>query len=117
MEYRQCVFQIIAQSLSQEPWLYTLYAQRRYHLNYLKENKMVKEYLTKETYANFAFALPDYDQIQEINIFSVTFSGKSVLLVSQEDKFPTLYSDSREVKTDTGSKSSITLKANDLKEG
>ena len=78
---------------------------------------MVKEYLTKETYANFAFALPDYDQIQEINIFSVTFSGKSVLLVSQEDKFPTLYSDSREVKTDTGSKSSITLKANDLKEG
>jgi len=117
IHYKQCAFQIIAQSLSTAPWVYNIYAERKYHLNYLKENKMVKEYLAKDTYANFAFSLPSYNDIEEINIFSVSFSGKSVLLVSQADKLPTLYSDSKDVRTDTGSKSSIIIKGEQLKEG
>lgn len=72
---------------------------------------MIKEYLPKDSYANFAFSLPDYSEIEEINIFSVSYSGKSVLLVSQTDKLPTLYSETKDVRTDTGSKSSIIIKA------
>lgn len=115
LEFRQCAFQIIAQSLSNQPWIYSIYAERKYHLSYLKENKMVKEYLPKNTFINYAFSLPSYEDVQEINIFSISFSGKSVLLVSQTEKYPTLQSKSPDIKTDTGSKSSIILKGSQIK--
>ena len=76
---------------------------------------MVKEYLPKNTFINYAFSLPSYEDVEEINIFSVSFSGKSVLLVSQTEKYPTLQSKTSDIKTDTGSKSSIILKGSEIK--
>jgi len=76
---------------------------------------MVKEYLPKNTFINYAFSLPSYEDVQVINIFSVSFSGKSVLLVSQTEKYPTLWTKSADIKFDTGSKSSIILTGSEVK--
>jgi hypothetical protein len=47
-EVRQCVFQLIAEPGSVMPyWEYSLQVERKYHISYLREGKLTKEYLSK----------------------------------------------------------------------
>ena len=87
---RHCVYQIVAVGTSDEPWIYSIFAQRKYHISYLQEGVITKEYLSKNSYSYYAFALPDYESIEAVTFFSTTLSGQSVLLVSNSEQFPTI---------------------------
>ena len=45
-------------------------------------------------------------------MFSITYSGQSVLLVSKKEKYPTLQT--KNVLADTGSRTNIVLKGEEL---
>ena len=110
-QVRECSFQIVTRGdkEAEEVWAYTIQVQRKFHMAYLREGKITKQYLAKDNYAYFAFALPDYSDVFDITIFTTTYSGESVLLLSLTDHFPDIKSTATDLQTETGSRASIRL--------
>jgi hypothetical protein len=52
-----------------------LLPERKYLTNYLREGKLVKEYIPKDSYAYFALSLTEVDSVEEVNIFLTALSG------------------------------------------
>lgn len=66
----------------------------------------MKEYIPRDNYAYFALSLPDYDKVEEVNIFMTSLSGDAALLVSTTVKLPDF--DSEAIK-ESGAKCNIVL--------
>lgn len=64
--------------------------ERKYHINYLREHKVIKDYITRNSYLFFAFSLPSIEGIDSVSIFQNTLSGDSSLLISTKEHYPTL---------------------------
>lgn len=87
---------------SAEPFVFSLTAEKKTFNTYLKENKIVKDYISKGAYVFYSFSLPTLANVTEINIFLTTFSGSSALIVSNTELFPTLESPVGSVTMESG---------------
>jgi hypothetical protein len=74
--YALCAFHIMALGESSDrPFSFSLLPERKYLTNYLREGKLVKEYIPKDSYAYFALSLTEVDSVEEVNIFLTALSG------------------------------------------
>jgi hypothetical protein len=54
----------MALGLTPEPFSFSLLPERKYLTNYLREGKLVKEYIPRDNYAYFALALADLTEVE-----------------------------------------------------
>lgn len=92
VRYALCAFQIIAGGTSPEPFEFSLQIERKYGAAYLKEGKLVKEYIPRDSYVYFVLSLPDVGEVQQANLFLTALSGEVALIVSKDEPLPSLES-------------------------
>lgn len=59
----KCSFLIAVVGESTLTFEFSLLPERKFLVNYLKENKMIKEYIPKGNYAFYAFSLPEIESV------------------------------------------------------
>jgi hypothetical protein len=106
-----CAFQLIAAGLSALPFEFSLQVERKYGTVYLREGKVVKEYIPRDSYAYFVLALTDVEAVQQANLFLTALSGDVALIVSKDDPLPSLTS---KALSQAGSKCNIVLEGDQL---
>jgi hypothetical protein len=87
--YKECAFQILALGESYEPFIFSITAERKYAISYLRENAIVKDFIYKDNYVYYAFSLPSIENVSKIEIVLTTFSGEAALIVSTVEHYPT----------------------------
>jgi hypothetical protein len=107
-----CAFHIIVGGTSPEPFEYSLQVERKYGAVYLKEGKLVKEYIPRDSYAYFVLSLPDVGEVQQANLFLTALSGEVALIVSRDEPLPSLKSVN--ALSQGGSKCNIVLEGDKL---
>lgn len=101
-----CAFQLIVAGQSSQPFEFSLQVERKYGAVYLREGKVVKEYIPRDSYAYFVVGLTDLQDVQQANIFLTALEGEVALIVSKDEPLPSLTSKALQ---QAGSKCNIVL--------
>ena len=73
--YVTCAYQLVIVGSSKKKCDFSFEMQRKYHINYLRQNMITKEYIYKGNYAYYSFYLPNLNEVKEIDIVLTTYSG------------------------------------------